>query len=252
MQKNNHIKIGDRIELLQTKSTFGRKVSDKKYTSQLLDYDGIRTLKISVPFYEGRVVPLDMGDEYELRFYTAKGMYQCRAKVLRRYMEMKIHVVEMQMITELTKYQRRQFYRLDCRLKFQYRVVTEEERALSDLVERNEFTDAIVQKNFEEKLKAMRQEWYEAQMTDISGGGLRFQCTEELERQVHIEVKISLDTGTELRVVCCKAVVIDVVPGVSQGREYIARCQFDEIDKNTQELIVKYIFEEQKRRIRKD
>ncbi len=251
MQKNN-IKIGDRIELLQTKSTFGRNLSEKKYKSQLLDYDGLRTLKVSVPFYEGRIVPLDMGDEYELCFYTAKGMYQCKAKVLRRYMEMKIHVVEMQMITELTKYQRRQFYRLDCMLKFQYRVVTEEERALSNLVEHNEFTDETVQKNFEEKLNDMKQQWHEAQMTDISGGGLRFHCTEELAKQVHIEVKISLDTEMKLQVVCCKAVVIDVVPGVSHGWEYTARCQFDEIEKNTRELIVKYIFEEQKRRIRKD
>ena len=56
MQKDN-ITIGDRIELTQTKSTLNRKLSDNKYASQLLDYDGIRTLKISVLLCEGRVVP---------------------------------------------------------------------------------------------------------------------------------------------------------------------------------------------------
>lgn len=72
MQKDN-ITIGDRIELTQTKSTLNRKLSDNKYASQLLDYDGIRTLKISVPLCEGRVVPLDVGDEYQLCFFTFQG-----------------------------------------------------------------------------------------------------------------------------------------------------------------------------------
>lgn len=31
--------IGDRIELMHIKSAIGRKVSDKKYGSQLLDFD---------------------------------------------------------------------------------------------------------------------------------------------------------------------------------------------------------------------
>ena len=35
--------IGDRIELMHIKSAIGRKVSDKKYGSQLLDFDGDRT-----------------------------------------------------------------------------------------------------------------------------------------------------------------------------------------------------------------
>ena len=41
--------IGDRIELMHIKSAIGRKVSDKKYGSQLLDFDGDRTTKIAMP-----------------------------------------------------------------------------------------------------------------------------------------------------------------------------------------------------------
>ena len=157
MQKDN-ITIGDRIELTQTKSTLNRKLSDNKYASQLLDYDGIRTLKISVPLCEGRVVPLDVGDEYQLCFFTSKGMYRCRAKVIRRYMEMKIHILEMRMITGLTKFQRRQFFRLDCFLDFQYRIISEEEKALRDLIDRNEFGVEAVLDNFGNKLIVMNQE----------------------------------------------------------------------------------------------
>ena len=48
--------IGDRIELMHIKSAIGRKVSDKKYGSQLLDFDGDRTAKIAMPISEGKVI----------------------------------------------------------------------------------------------------------------------------------------------------------------------------------------------------
>ena len=91
MQKSV-ISIGDRIELVQTKSALRSKKSDAHYTSQLLEYDGIRTIKILMPISEGRVVPLEVNDEYELCFFTAKGMYRCTATILRRYREKKIFV----------------------------------------------------------------------------------------------------------------------------------------------------------------
>ena len=63
MQKNI-ISIGDRIELVQIRSALRAKVSDSRYISQLLDYDGIRTIKISMPIYEGKMVPLEVNDVY--------------------------------------------------------------------------------------------------------------------------------------------------------------------------------------------
>ena len=251
MQKDN-ITIGDRIELTQTKSTLNRKLSDNKYASQLLDYDGIRTFKISVPLFEGRVVPLDVGDEYQLCFFTSKGMYRCRAKVIRRYMEMKIHILEMRMITGLTKFQRRQFFRLDCFLDFQYRIISEEEKALRDLIDRNEFSDEAVRANFEKKLIDMNHEWNEAKISDISGGGIRFQCTGEIKQQMTLEFKLPLKENNRIQMIQCMASVIEVFPGMGQNQESTVRCQFEGLDKQTQEKIIKYIFEEQKRRIRKD
>ena len=236
MQKDN-ITIGDRIELTQTKSTLNRKLSDNKYASQLLDYDGIRTLKISVPLFEGRVVPLDVGDEYQLCFFTSKGMYRC---------------LEMRMITGLTKFQRRQFFRLDCFLDFQYRIISEEEKALRDLIDRNEFSDEAVRANFEKKLIDMNHEWNEAKISDISGGGIRFQCTGEIKQQMTLEFKLPLKENNRIQMIQCMASVIEVFPGMGQNQESTVRCQFEGLDKQTQEKIIKYIFEEQKRRIRKD
>lgn len=65
--------IGDRIELMHIKSAIGRKVSDKKYGSQLLDFDGDRTAKIAMPISEGKVIPLEIDDDYHLCFLQTLG-----------------------------------------------------------------------------------------------------------------------------------------------------------------------------------
>ena len=77
--------IGDRIELMHIKSAIGRKVSDKKYGSQLLDFDGDRTAKIAMPISEGKVIPLEIDDDYHLCFFTNSGLYQCTARIKKRY-----------------------------------------------------------------------------------------------------------------------------------------------------------------------
>ena len=46
--------IGDRIELMHIKSAIGRKVSDKKYGSQLLDFDGTEPPKSQCPLARGK------------------------------------------------------------------------------------------------------------------------------------------------------------------------------------------------------
>ena len=79
--------IGDRIELMHIKSAIGRKVSDKKYGSQLLDFDGDRTAKIAMPISEGKVIPLEIDDDYNLCFFTNSGLYQCTARIKKRYTE---------------------------------------------------------------------------------------------------------------------------------------------------------------------
>ena len=63
-------KIGDRIELTHSKSATGQKLSERKFGSQLLDFDGVRTAKIAMPILESRVIPLEVG---EFRFVSVSG-----------------------------------------------------------------------------------------------------------------------------------------------------------------------------------
>ena len=49
--------IGDKIEITPVKSAFAYDKDDKKYVSQMLDFDGGRRAKIAAPVQDGHLVP---------------------------------------------------------------------------------------------------------------------------------------------------------------------------------------------------
>lgn len=246
------ISIGDKIEMTHVKSATRRKLFEYTYGSKLLDYDGFRKAKIAMPIYEGRIIPLEVGDEYELCFFTAAGLYQNHAVVARRFREGKMFVLEMQFLTKPKKFQRRQFYRLDCMMDIQYRLVSQEEKTLRDFLIVSHFEDNAQREALEEKLDEFKREWKSAVMTDVSGGGVRFQCHESVERDTLIEVAFPLWIKDERIPFKSMAKVVATVDINTAASEKELRCAFENISKDNRELLIKYIFEEQKRRLRKE
>ena len=100
------INIGDKIEMTHARSSVRGKLSENTYVSNLLDYDGWRTAKISAPIFEGKVIPVQVGDEYDLCFFSTSGLYQSRVKIQERYRDKKMFVLGVEMLTRPTKYQR--------------------------------------------------------------------------------------------------------------------------------------------------
>ena len=101
------INIGDRIDMTHVKSAVRRKLSENTYVSSILDYDGKRSLRISAPMFESRLIPVQVGDEYEFCIYTSTELYKTKARILRRFREGKVFVVEVELLTPLEKFQRR-------------------------------------------------------------------------------------------------------------------------------------------------
>lgn len=245
------INVGDRIELTHVKSALRRKVTENTYTSQLLDYDGLRTAKISMPIYEGKVIPLELEDEFDLCFFNAAGLYRCRAKVIKRLREGNIHMAMMTFLSLPKKYQRRQFYRLDCHIPVRYRVISEQEKTLRDFLNTTVFEDPALMEAYERKLEEYQKGAQEAVLTDISGGGIRFQCRQVVEPGDLVEVEIPLAMPDGMRSFQSVVKVVSQIdlPGENNSEE---RCEFDHIGRQEREMIVKYVFEEQKRRLRKE
>ena len=193
--------IGDRIELMHIKSAIGRKVSDKKYGSQVLDFDGDRTAKIAMPIREGKVIPLEIDDDYNLCFFTNSGLYQCTAQIKKRYTENRMYVMDVIFLTPLKKFQRRKFYRLDCLFPIRYRIVPKEQ--------------------FEKK-----------------------------EDFVEIVLPLSLQSGIVPLSLYMK--VVSCVHFEGSRVAYETRGEFLNINEKERETVIKYVFEEQRRRMRKE
>lgn len=230
--------IGDRIELMHIKSAIGRKVSDKKYGSQLLDFDGDRTAKIAMPISEGKVIPLEIDDDYNLCFFTNSGLYQCTAQIKKRYTENRMYVMDVIFLTPLKKFQRRKFYRLDCLFPIRYRIVPKEQFEKKNEAEQDNEKDEIL--------------WEEGTISDLSGGGIRFHGNVECKKGDFVEIVLPLSLQSGIIPLSLYMKVVSCVHFEGSGVAYETRGEFLNINEKERETVIKYVFEEQRRRMRKE
>ena len=230
--------IGDRIELMHIKSAIGRKVSDKKYGSQLLDFDGDRTAKIAMPISEGKVIPLEIDDDYNLCFFTNSGLYQCTAQIKKRYKENRMYVMDVIFLTPLKKFQRRKFYRLDCLFPIRYRIVPKEQFEKKNEAEQDNEKDEIL--------------WEEGTISDLSGGGIRFHGNVECKKGDFVEIVLPLSLQSGIIPLSLYMKVVSCVHFEGSRVAYETRGEFLNINEKERETVIKYVFEEQRRRMRKE
>lgn len=230
--------IRDRIELMHIKSAIGRKVSDKKYGSQLLDFDGDRTAKIAMPISEGKVIPLEIDDDYNLCFFTNSGLYQCTAQIKKRYTENRMYVMDVIFLTPLKKFQRRKFYRLDCLFPIRYRIVPKEQFEKKNEAEQDNEKDEIL--------------WEEGTISDLSGGGIRFHGNVECKKGDFVEIVLPLSLQSGIIPLSLYMKVVSCVHFEGSRVAYETRGEFLNINEKERETVIKYVFEEQRRRMRKE
>ena len=230
--------IGDRIELIHIKSAIGRKVSDKKYGSQVLDFDGDRTAKIAMPISEGKVIPLEIDDDYNLCFFTNSGLYQCTAQIKKRYTENRMYVMDVIFLTPLKKFQRRKFYRLDCLFPIRYRIVPKEQFEKKNEAEQDNEKDEIL--------------WKEGTISDLSGGGIRFHGNVECKKEDLVEIVLPLSLQSGIVPLSLYMKVVSCVHFEGSRVAYETRGEFLNINEKERETVIKYVFEEQRRRMRKE
>lgn len=244
--------IGDRIELTHVRSASDRKLSTQKFGSQVLDFDGIRTVKLSMPIYENRVIPLEVEDDYNLCFFTNSGLYQCKGRVRKRYMDNKMYVLDILFLTDMKKFQRRKFYRLDCMFSIKFRIISDVEQILKKRLEAGKFETPSEQEHCEQVLQDIPKDWEEATISDLSGGGIRFHCGKEIKKGQLVEVRLPLSLQSGVVPLAFWMEVIACVHYAGSKLAYEIRGEFKDVKDADRETVVKYVFEEQRRRMRKE
>lgn len=245
----NIIQIGDKLDLVQVEKEEGEK--KKQYTSQFLDFLEEDKAKIAMPMENLRIIPLTVGDKYSLSFHTASGLFQCDCEIVDRYKEGNVYILVIQFTSAVEKCQRRQFYRLESIIDSRYRVFSDEEERLLLKLKNNEFVSEAARTTYETALEKVQNNWQDATITNISGGGVRFNSKQEVPKEGKIYMKIPIQLNGEDLLMELKARIVATVPVFNRTGLYETRVEFIEIPIDDREDIVKYVFEQERRKIKK-
>lgn len=231
----NGIDIGVKIDIEKMNDRLSESQDQKQiYVSQVLDETENGSILAAMPIKEGKVVPFSIGQQLIATFYTKTGLLQGNVVVTGRFKRGDLFLMEISTNTEFKRVQRREFFRYDCRMPLEYRLIGEEEQRLL-----TELADYDVNK--------LNPEWRNAAMLDLSGGGMHFVSTSKEENGSLIQVRFEIGHGEHTQIVCAFAKVLRCSQNENQSRLYNAHIKFQGISKKLQEQIVRFIFEEQLR-----
>lgn len=243
---NNIVRNGDFIKLTENNDENIRK-RQTNYKCRVVEVMGANRVKATMPVVNGRSVILDSLKRYTLEFITQKGMYQCEAKIVRRFKEKLNFFVVFEMMSELEKLQRREYYRLECVLEIKFRRSLEGNIYAKDEPE-NKVRRVIDEETGEELvLEKKVAPWHAAIATNISGGGVRFNSREALRKGELVMLKLHLkyDDGEDDFDLPAKVVYSSEVP--ERDDIFEARVQFLDITPQDRENIIRFVFDEERR-----
>jgi len=234
------LRPGDKIDIrsvtaINRAERTGEKVS--VMASQVLDFVG-ENVVIAMPYDMGRMILLDVGVSYEMVFYTSKGLYRAMGQVESRHKDNNIYTATVVFTTDLVKYQRREYFRLQCIIGIQTYVISEEiakrrlERELAALVENDETIASTMQSGV---------------AVDLSGGGIRYISMQMMEPGTYVAVKIGLNGENVNEVFVLAGKIISSVKATNATDRYETRIEFCIHTPRIQDSIIKYIFDEDRK-----
>lgn len=234
------IQEGNKIELTTlSRSDEGESPEERKvYNSQVYEILSEDSMEIIMPMEKTKLILLPIDEEYNMVFYGENGLYQCFARVIDRYKTNNVYILVMELTSNLRKYQRREYYRFSCALEMCSRNLEEEEVQAIEQLE-----PYVLQPNLPIKRSVI---------VDISGGGLRFISNQRYEPESLIYCSYDLLKGRKRK----KYEVVGKVLAVSEldnkPGNYEHRVQYYNLDVNTREEIIRFIFEEERKSRKKE
>ena len=233
---SKYIAPGSRIELQKTKRYRNDEEKNKVYVSQVVDILSDDRIEISMPMEKTKLILLPVDVEYDLYIFTPNGLYQCYARVVDRYKNNNRFSLLVELTSNLRKYQRREYYRFSCALEMNSRPLQEEE---VQAIEKN----SVI---LTPELPLQR-----SVIVDISGGGLRFvaEYAYEVGSLVLCRYFLWIDGENKEYNLCGKVLSVKEVDNRPGFFEH--RVQYVNMDKDNREEIIRYIFNEERKIIRK-
>lgn len=232
-------KLGTHLELVPVGYTLDSPDAyEKKYISSVHEVLQDETVVITNPTHKSQIIHLRPGEKYDCYLFLDNKIFKCRIKVLRSRNDFNLRVVETELLTNIVKYERRQFFRLDVAMDIRYLTLRPDNTAA--------FKEAVKTNTL------LQMEGFQTATTrDVSGGGLRFVCNEELPIDsmliTHIETEMD---GRPKQYVFLAKVLASKKHEEIRGL-YESRVQFVDLKQSAREELVQYIFHCQREQLKK-
>lgn len=204
----------------------------RTYQSEVFDIGQDGKVLLSMPMEKTKLVLLPVDGEYNVCFFSKGGMVQANIRILDRQKLQNNYVLVTEVISDLRKYQRREYYRFNCVLEAGVRPISKDEaeaisKGLEHLVSEVNMETGIV--------------------VDISGGGLRFVSKQEFQTGDLVYIRYRLTIEDRKRTFRMATRVVSAKEMQRKNGEYETRVKFLAIDATTREEIIKYIFDEERK-----
>lgn len=239
------LQVGNKIDICSLEKSEKKRLDGEKVpilASQLEELEDNGEMVIQMPVYKGKIVLLSIGTRYELIFYTRKGLYRGICQVTDRYKEEDRFMVKVMLKSELNKFQRREYFRLGCIIGMNSFELTREEALTLE-------GDAL-----EELIRAPEVIMTEAKavIVDISGGGIRFIGEKKFVDGEYLAVQTQLVNENINQQILVPVAVISCRQATPDMERYETRAEFLHLGTKLRELIIKYIFDEDRKIRKKD
>lgn len=224
---------GDKVELKSVEYLFDKENTKyRTYTTRVYSVLSEDRFELMMPMEKSKLILLPIDGEYDVCFYSSEGLYQCYARIYDRYKSNNVYVLALELTSNLRKHQRREYYRFSCILDMRTRELKREE---------------VESLNTNRPLIVPGLPLRRSLICDISGGGMRFICDVKYEEETYIYCTYSLEIEGKIKDYEIMGKVLTVKELPNRPGEYEHRIQYENLDRDTREEIIKYIFEEERR-----
>lgn len=239
------LQIGNKIDICSLDKDDIRRAENGKVpilASQLEAVEDNGELIIQMPVYKGKIILLSLGSRYELIFYTRKGLYRGVCQVTDRYKEDNLFMVKVMLKSGLNKFQRREYFRLECILGMQAYELTREDALRLD--------GASLEQHLKDPQVIMTES--SSVIVDISGGGIRFIGEKKYEEGDCLAVRTALQNENIDQQLLVVVSIVTCRKAAPNMERYETRAEFLHLGSKLRETVIKYIFDEDRKIRKKD
>ncbi len=208
------------------------------YMSSIFDIDEEDNFIFHMPTQGGKILLLPMNVRYEFIFTTNNGLFKAEGTVKERFKKDNFYLMKGVITSEITKFQRREYYRMECSIPLLFLSLDDEVGRAEKMADVN---DAIKDSSNPPAVRGI------GTILDLSGGGIKFTSEKDIDEvnylYLHFEGKMN---EKKFNIEAVAEIVARVYN--PDTKKYIYRVKFLFKDSTkAQERIIRFIFEEERR-----